>query len=129
MEMPMKGFKDQPSPDPTMQSLMLRMINCVFTLYPRSVQRTAQDTSKNSSWKIVSAENISNFSATAYYFGRLLSAHLKVPVALIADSYGGSPAEAFMSRESLSAFPGISLPNLSGNENLVIKMQRLYIMV
>jgi sialate O-acetylesterase len=58
------------------------------------VERLPKDTSKSSTWKTANPESISNFSATAYYFGRLLQQQLKVPVALINVSYGGSPAEA-----------------------------------
>jgi sialate O-acetylesterase len=43
---------------------------------------------------------------------------LKVPVALINVSYGGSPAEAFMSVESLKAFPEIAVPSATGTEKL-----------
>ena len=68
-----------------------------------------KDTTKTSYWKSASPENVSNFSATAYFFARLLQQQLKVPVAVINDSYGGSPAEAFMSIEALKAFPEIKI--------------------
>lgn len=107
MEMPMKGFRDQPikgSNDAVFNSTndWIR----VYTV-PRAVEEFMKDTTKTSWWKPANPENISNFSATAYFFGRLLSQQLKVPVALINDSYGGSPAEAFMSIEALKGFPEI----------------------
>jgi sialate O-acetylesterase len=109
MEMPMKGFRDQPikgSNDAIFNSTndQIRIYNV-----PRAVEKLLKDTTKNSPWRSASPENISNFSATAYYFGRLLQQQLKVPVALINDSYGGSPAEAFMSIEALKAFPEIKI--------------------
>jgi sialate O-acetylesterase len=109
MEMPMKGFRDQPikgSNDAIFNSTndQIRIYNI-----PRAVERIKKDTSKNFSWKSASPETISNFSATAYFFGRLLQQQLKVPVALINDSYGGSPVEAFMSIEALKAFPEIKI--------------------
>ena len=121
MEMPMKGFKDQPvlgSNDAIFNSAndQLRM----YTV-PRAVERQAKDTSKTSYWKNANAENVNNFSATAYYFGRLLQQQLKVPVALINASYGGSPAEAFMSSESLKKFPEINIPAATGTEKLTNK--------
>lgn len=45
------------------------------------------------------------FSAVAYYFGRKIQAETGVPVGLIQSAVGGSPAEAWMSPEALSAFP------------------------
>uniref|UniRef100_UPI003D7F4F65 sialate O-acetylesterase n=1 Tax=Pedobacter sp. TaxID=1411316 RepID=UPI003D7F4F65 len=55
-------------------------------------------------------ENTANFSATAYYFGQLLSEMLNVPVGLINDSYGGSSIEAWMSPEILKDFPEVKIP-------------------
>ena len=118
MEMPMKGFKDQPiigSNDAIFNSTNDQLR--IYTI-PRAVERQTKDTSKTSFWKTSNPENISNFSATAYYFGRLMQQQLKVPVALINVSYGGSPAEAFMSAESLKAFPEITVPPLTGTEKL-----------
>jgi sialate O-acetylesterase len=118
MEMPMKGFRDQPikgSNDAVFNSTNEELR--IYTV-PRAVERAVKDTSKTSSWKTANPETISNFSATAYYFGRLLQARLKVPVALIHDSYSGSPAEAFMSAESLSQFPDIKVPSPTGTERL-----------
>ena len=118
MEMPMKGFKDQPingSNDAIFNSNNEQVR--IYTI-PRAVERQSKDTSKSSIWKTANPENISNFSATAYYFGRLLQQQLKVPVALINVSYGGSPAEAFMSAESLKTFPEIAIPVVNGTEKL-----------
>jgi sialate O-acetylesterase len=86
------------------------------------VERQTKDTSKSSVWKNANPENISNFSATAYYFGRLMQQQLKVPVALINVTYGGSPAESFMSAESLKAFPEITVPSSTGTEKLTNKI-------
>lgn len=118
MEMPMKGFRDQPilnSNEAIMdaENELLR----VYTV-PRAVERSTKDTTKSSVWKTATPESISNFSATGYYFGRILQQKLKIPIALINVSYGGSPAEAFMSAESLKAFAEISVPAADGNEKL-----------
>jgi sialate O-acetylesterase len=121
MEMPMKGFKDQPiigSNDAIFNSTNDQLRTYIV---PRAVERLPKDTSKSSTWKTANPESISNFSATAYYFGRLLQQQLKVPVALINVSYGGSPAEAFMSAESLKAFPEINVPAAGGTEKLTNK--------
>jgi sialate O-acetylesterase len=114
MEMPMKGFKDQPilgSNDAIFNSA-----NDNIRLYtvPRSVKLEPQDTSKNSPWKIAEPETVSNFSATAYYFGKLLYDKLHIPIGLVNISYGGSPVEAFMDAKTLTDFPEIKLP--SANE-------------
>lgn len=111
MEMPMKGFKDQPitgSNDAIFNSTNDQIR--IYTL-PRSVQRLPQDTSKKQTWKSAEPEAVSNFSASAYYFGKLLQQKLNVPIGLINISYGGSPVEAFMDEETLKQFPEIMLPS------------------
>lgn len=110
MEMPMKGFRDQPILGSNDAIFNSANNNIRLYVVPRSVQRQPQDTSKNSSWKIASPETVNNFSATAYYFARILQQQLKVPVGVVSISYGGSPAEAFMSEAALKEFPEIKIP-------------------
>lgn len=52
-------------------------------------------------WKVCNPENVEKFSAVAYYFGREIAEKLNVPVGLIQSSWGGTPAEAWTSREAL----------------------------
>ncbi len=121
MEMPMKGFRDQPILGSN--DAIFNASNDQLRIYtvPRAVERNIKDTSKSSLWKTTNPENISNFSATAFYFGSILQAQLKVPVGLINASYGGSPAEAFMSEGALEVFPEISIPADTGTEKLTNK--------
>ena len=59
-------------------------------------------------WEVCSPETVADFTAVGYYFGRDLHRHLKVPVGLIHTSWGGTPAEAWTSREVLeNHFPEI----------------------
>ena len=57
------------------------------------------------SWKIASPENTPEFSAVAYFFGKLLYEKYKVPVGLINSSLGGSPIESWISADALKKFP------------------------
>jgi sialate O-acetylesterase len=113
MEMPMKGFRDQPilgSNDAIFNSSnnMIR-----FYTVPRSIKVQVQDTAKSSVWKIAEPEATASFSATAYYFGRILQNTLKVPIGLIHISYSGSSAEAWMDADALKEFPDIKVPTLA----------------
>jgi sialate O-acetylesterase len=110
MEMPMKGFRDQPILGGN--DAVFNSSNDQIRLYtvPRSVQRTAQDTTKASPWKAAEPETVNNFSATAYYFAKILQERLNVPIGIVNISYGGSPVEAFMDAETLKAFPEIKVP-------------------
>ena len=58
------------------------------------------------SWKICSPQTVAEngwggFSAVGYFFGRKLQDELHVPIGLIQDCWGGTPAESWMSPESL----------------------------
>lgn len=63
---------------------------------------------KDTEWKECAPETVSDFSAIAYYFGKMLRDSLKVPVGLICNAVGGSPTEAWIDRTSLEYhFPDI----------------------
>ena len=57
-------------------------------------------------WQVCSPQTAGEnggVSAVAYYFARKLQGELQVPIGLIQDCWGGSPAESWMGRESLAA--------------------------
>lgn len=56
----------------------------------------------NATWQVCGPESVLHFSAVAYYFARDLQAALKVPVGVIHTSWGGSPAEVWMSAKCLA---------------------------
>ncbi|HET8828901.1 MAG TPA: sialate O-acetylesterase [Pelobium sp.] len=57
------------------------------------------------SWKVCNPENAKQFSAAAYFFARDLHVDQNVPVGIISASWGGTPAEAWVSGESLINHP------------------------
>jgi len=71
---------------------------------PQKIAATAQTTfAANVAWQPASPQSIPNFSAVGYYFGRELQQALDVPIGLINSSRGGTYAEAWTSREALTA--------------------------
>lgn len=71
---------------------------------------------KDTEWKECAPETVSDFSAIAYYLGKMLRDSLKVPVGLICNAVGGSPTEAWIDRASLEYhFPAI-LKNWTQND-------------
>jgi sialate O-acetylesterase len=61
------------------------------------------DSFESPGWKAVTPETIGNFSAVAYFFGRDLHEQLDVPIGLIGCNWGGTPMEAWTSREALES--------------------------
>ncbi|MEW6356015.1 MAG: sialate O-acetylesterase [Planctomycetota bacterium] len=56
-------------------------------------------------WQVCSPETAPGFSAAGYFFGRELYKDLKVPVGLIQNAWGGTPAEAYTSLEAIESVP------------------------
>jgi sialate O-acetylesterase len=54
-------------------------------------------------WEACTPETVKNFSAVGYFFGRQIHQTIGVPVGLIDDAWGGSAAEAWVSRDRLAA--------------------------
>ena len=64
-------------------------------------------------WKICSPQTAGEnggFSAVAYFFGRKLQDELHVPIGLIQDCWGGTPAESWMNPESLHQLKDFDVP-------------------
>lgn len=55
------------------------------------------------SWQACDGENMRDFSAVGYHFGKMLRDSLDVPVGLICNAIGGSPTEAWIDRTALEA--------------------------
>lgn len=58
-------------------------------------------------WKVCEPGSVSNFSAVGYFFGRDLRAARKTPVGLIGTYWGGTPAEAWTSKDVLAKHPAL----------------------
>lgn len=68
---------------------------------PRSEVNTPQADIK-ANWQECNPANIPDFSAVGYFFGRDLHKNLNVPIGLIDNAVGGSPAESWMQSELLN---------------------------
>ena len=55
------------------------------------------------SWQVCTPQTIPGFSAVGYFFGRELNQKMGIPIGLINASWGGTVAEAWMSRNALMA--------------------------
>jgi sialate O-acetylesterase len=109
MEMPMQGFKNQPVANSNRDILKSGNPRIrLFTVKRASALTPQADVAGQ--WYEAAPASVSEFSATAYYFGRLLQETLDVPVGLIVAAWGGSAAEAWMTEDWLKAFPDAKIP-------------------
>lgn len=109
MEMPMKGYKNQPVDNAVEDILHSKDSNLrLFTVKRNSKFKPVDDVTGN--WNEANPASVRNFSATAYYFGRELRRSLDLPVGLIVAAWGGSACEAWMTADWLKAFPDAKIP-------------------
>jgi sialate O-acetylesterase len=105
MEMPLNGFPGSAvvtdaaqeiagANQPTMRLLFIPHKTSWFPL---------RDFDANPSWTVCTPATAANFSAVAYFFGREIATKEHVPIGLIDSTWGGTPAEAWVSLDSLSA--------------------------
>ena len=109
MEMPMKGYKNQPVEGSSMDILRSKNQNIrLFTVKRNSTLEVQTDVSGE--WKVASPITVKEFSAVGYHYGKLLNEILDVPVGLICSSWGGSWIESWMDKDMLSSFSEVTLP-------------------
>ena len=109
MEMPMKGFKNQPVEGAVEDILHSTDTQLRLFTVKRNSKFAPVDT-VSGKWSEACPASVREFSATAYYFGRELRRMLGVPVGLIVTSWGGSACEAWMKADWLKAFPDAKIP-------------------
>lgn len=98
MEWPMKATRDAESEIAVADWPEIRFVDV-----PNVVSATPTDSFKSAGWQACKPENIGNFSAVAYFFGRDLHKELNVPIGLIGCNWGGTQMEAWTSREALQS--------------------------
>ncbi|MBO9547488.1 sialate O-acetylesterase, partial [Caulobacter sp.] len=79
----------------------LRLFNVPRQSSPTPQARFASPTS----WQVSGPTSAADFSAACFIMGRELQAHQKIPIGLVAASWGGSPIEEWISREALQTIP------------------------
>ena len=98
MEWSVKGAKDSGPEIAAADHPQIRLFHV-----PRARSgEPAQDTT-GGEWRECSPETIPNFSATAYYFARELQQELKIPIGIIASSWGGTKIEPWTPKNGKNA--------------------------
>ncbi len=77
----------------------------LFTVTKQAARVPARDVS--STWFVCTPECAAEFSGVGYFFGRELHRRLGVPIGLIHTSWGGTPGQAWTSREAVESDPAL----------------------
>ncbi|MCC9167719.1 sugar-binding domain-containing protein [Pontibacter harenae] len=76
-----------------------------FFNVPHDKRTNTQTDVLGGSWEAIDSERVKAASAVAYFFARDLHSELNVPIGILQSTWGGTPVEAWTSREQLLASP------------------------
>jgi sialate O-acetylesterase len=76
-----------------------------FLVVEQDKQLKPQSDIRAGKWKVCDFSNVKEWSAVAYYFARKIQHDQNVPVGIIQSTWGGTPVEAWTSREMLLTSP------------------------
>jgi len=75
----------------------------LLDIQPRSADSPQEDEVIRHAWSVCTPASVASFSAVGYFFARDLQKHENVPLGIIDDTWGGTPAEAWTSLDALGA--------------------------
>ncbi len=101
MQMPLAGWENQPVEGSEEAIAAADYPNLRLFTVKRTMAAVPQYDCEGQ-WAACTPELAAKFSATAFFFGRKLLKELDIPIGLIHSSWGGTPAEAWTSPDSLS---------------------------
>ncbi|WP_405293694.1 sialate O-acetylesterase [Algibacter sp. Ld11] len=102
MEMPVHGNKGQPINGSNLA--ILNSENSQIRLFKVGKKMASEPlNSCEGEWTLAKPETVKGFSATAYFFGKMLQETLNIPIGLINSSWGGTPAEAWTPKDIIDS--------------------------
>nr|WP_262897949.1 sialate O-acetylesterase [Carboxylicivirga linearis] len=70
---------------------------------PHAVSLDPLYNTEETQWEVCDSSSVRGFSAVAYYFAKNIQADINVPVGIIQSTWGGTPVEAWTSKEMLKS--------------------------
>ena len=104
MEMPVKGFGQCPVDNFNHHVLDAAQSKGVRSVKIPSVMSATPLNDAQCEWRQCSPKTVGEFSATGYFFARLLSRTLDMPVGIIEANKGGSRVESWLTKENLEKY-------------------------
>ena len=101
MEMPVKGFWMCPTEN--YNETVIDAVNHrgVRSIKIPSVMRTEPQEDAQCEWRECSPQTVGEFSATGYFFARMMHLALDIPIGLIEANKGGTRVESWLTKENL----------------------------
>lgn len=104
MEMPLKGFGQCPVENFNHHVLEAQNPKGVRSVKIPSIMRMTPQEDADCAWRECTPQNVVDFSATGYFFARLVNKTLNIPVGLIEANKGGSRVESWLTKENLEKY-------------------------
>jgi len=104
MEMPVKGFDNCPVKDYNKVVLDAVHHKGVRSVKVPSVMSMTPLEDANCEWRKCNTSTVGEFSATGYFFARMVSDALGIPVGLIEANKGGTRVESWLTKENLQKY-------------------------
>ena len=116
MAMPMKGYRNEPinGSNEAIATSKNEYIRLFTVSRDKSLEPLDDLTGQ---WLECVPENVSEFSATAYFFGKMLQQSLGVPIGLINSSWGGTRIEPWISETGIKKFDWVTLPDKNQSDD------------
>jgi len=104
MEMPVKGFWGCPVEDYNSVVIDAAQHAGVRSAKIPSIMRMEPQEDADTKWVDCSPKTVSDFSATGYFFARVMHQALDIPIGLIEANKGGSRVESWLTKENLQKY-------------------------
>lgn len=100
MEFPLNGFRNAPLQNGSAEIAAANHPRIRLLLVDRATSGSPLS-DVHGQWTLCTPQTAATFSAVAYFFGREISARENVPVGLIDSTWGGTPAQSWLSLGAL----------------------------
>ena len=104
MEMPVKGFGMCPVEDYNHWIIESAHHSSVRSVKIPSEMRSEPQEDALCEWRVCSPKTVGEFSATGYFFARLMHSALDIPIGLIEANKGGTRVESWLTKENLQKY-------------------------
>jgi sialate O-acetylesterase len=104
MEMPVKGFGNCPVLNYNQEIIDAAGKCQVRSAKIPSIMRAEPQEDAQTEWRECSPQTVGEFSATGYFFAKLVNRALDIPIGLIEANKGGSRVESWLTKENLKKY-------------------------
>jgi len=104
MEMPVKGFGNCPVLNYNQEVLNAAGKRQVRSAKIPSIMRMTPQEDAETNWRECSPETVGEFSATGYFFAKVVNKALDIPIGLIEANKGGSRVESWLTKDNLEKY-------------------------